>query len=79
MNDLFVQALSESTRDVVRAERADLDEDGVRIASDFLGAGTARVVTDWLERPGETSREQVIEVLFLMLPTWLTQDDVGTH
>lgn len=66
-----VKALASSTVLVVQSERADLDEVGVRITADFLAAGMAHVVTEWVEK-AEWTQEQMVEVLFKVLPEWLT-------
>jgi AcrR family transcriptional regulator len=68
----FVSLMAASLRDTLLAERPDATEEFLRLAGEYIAGGVLRVFLDWLDDPRGLTRQQTIDIVFDLLPAWLS-------
>lgn len=74
VRERFVRDLAASMEQTMLAEMPDLDDTALTLSTEFVAAGVIHVALAWLTEPGTATRQQVIDILFGILPAWLTTD-----
>jgi hypothetical protein len=71
LTDLMARHL----RETLLSERQDAGEQFLRLGGQYIAGGVVRVFLDWLDEPGGLDEAQVIDIVFDLLPAWLTRDE----
>ncbi|MQY31590.1 TetR/AcrR family transcriptional regulator [Nocardia aurantia] len=77
LRERFVGEMARNIVPTIAIERPDATPEFLDFASQFLAAGTLRVMFEWLSGQQRTSRAELVELILGMLPAYLTGRGAG--
>ncbi|MCX4092371.1 TetR/AcrR family transcriptional regulator [Nocardia sp. alder85J] len=72
IRERFVDEMARNIVPIIAIERPDATAELLDYGSQFLAAGTLRVMMHWLSDERQTSRAELVELILGMLPAYLT-------